>query len=67
VNGTVRGNPGSMSFTHPIEPLPESEPDPPEPIGFEEPGRDEDVDSDENPRDDRSVDPKEYPEADPAD
>jgi hypothetical protein len=57
-----------MSFTHPTEPLPESEPDPPETIGFEgDPSKDEDVDSDIDPRDDPSVDPKEYPEADPAD
>ena len=56
-----------MSFTHPIEPLPESEPDPPELLGFEEPGRDEDVDSDIDPHDERSVDPMQYPEADPAD
>jgi len=55
-----------MSFTHPTEPLPESQPEAPEPIGFDEPGGDEDVDSDIDPRDDRSVDPKEYPEADPA-
>ena len=57
-----------MSFTHPIEPLPESEPEPPETIGFEEDAsREEDVDTDIDPRDDPSVDPKEYPEADPAD
>jgi hypothetical protein len=57
-----------MSFTHPIEPLPESEPDPPETIGFEEPerGPDEDVDSDTDLQDERSVDPMEYPEVDPA-
>ena len=57
-----------MSFTHPIEPLPESEPEAPETIGFEEDAsREEDVDTDIDPRDDPSVDPKEYPEADPAD
>ena len=55
-----------MSFTHPIEPLPESQPVPPDTIGFEEPGSDEDVDSDIDPKDDHSVDPMEYPEADPA-
>jgi hypothetical protein len=62
----VQGECAVMSFTHPIEPLPESEPEAPEPIGFDEPGSDEDVDTETDPHDDSSVDPKDYPETDPA-
>jgi hypothetical protein len=55
-----------MSFTHPIEPLPESKSSAEEPLGFDAPESDEDVDSDIDPTDAHEVDPKDYPESDPA-